>query len=853
MDPDIEGMRNMQQDSSNVLLESMGAGILLCSPACEYVTHTGDYRVEEFNDALMNILKIEKEHLEGRYVSEVFQEKEPSFLSEFQHNVDSRKSHRFEFFSKRVGAYLEVFIMILKDNTVVNAFIDITEKKVSQESLRKRVEGLTRPLGDTSNVKFEDLFDINEIQTIQDAFAEATGVASIITAPDGKPITRQSRFCRLCNSVIRATEKGMKNCMHSDAMLGRVNPDGPLMQPCLSGGLWDGGTSICAGDHHIANWLIGQVLDESVDVEPMLKYAREIGADEEDFRKALSEVNQMPKKHFRDICQALFLIARQLSQLALRNLQQARHITERQKAEEALVQQLNLVRSVIDTSPNAILICDLNGTAIECNYEELALLGYSSKSELIGRNIYQIIAFDDAEVMRRSERLLLELGSIKNVEFKIKDCLGREKLIEASASIVRDSYDVPFYYIIISRDISDRRKAEDELKQAKMTAEVANKVKSEFLANMSHEIRTPMNGIIGMIDLMLSNAEREGQKDSLKLVKLSAHNLLGIINNILDLSKVESGKLELEKKPFLLCDTISATMKIYANQAGQKQIPLTWKISSSVPQRVVGDSVRLNQIIINLIGNAIKFTDTGSISFSVRTESEYEGKALLSFTVKDTGSGIPDDKLKVIFDASARPVSSMTKRYEGSGLGLIISRKLVELMEGSIEAESALGVGSTFRFVVPFDISHEPADAEEKKVAEKQAAAQSKHSILVVEDEAINRRVIVEYLTRLGHTVVQAQNGRMAVEAYEHHPFDMIFMDIQMPEMNGVDATRAIRMRDGGIRKVYITALTAYAMKEDRERFIEAGVDDYITKPIELEELSLAIERYEEAELKRQS
>jgi len=840
-------MKDMQQDSYNVLLESMGAGILLCSPVSDDVKHTGDYRVEEFNDALLNILRMEREHLDSRYFSELFQKKEPSFLSEFLHNTVSGKSHRFEFFSTRINAYLEVFFTFLKDNRIIIAFFNITDRKMSHESLMNRVEGLTHPLGDTSNVKFEDLFDINDIQTIQDAFADATGVASIITAPDGTPITRQSRFCRLCNSIIRATEKGIKNCMHSDAMLGRVNPDGPLMQPCLSGGLWDGGTSICAGEHHIANWLIGQVLDESVDVEPMLKYAREIGVDEEDFRKALSEVNQMPRKQFRNICQFLFLIARQLSQLALRNLQQARHITERQKAEEALVQQLNLVRSVIDTSPNAILICDLEGTAVECNYEELALLGYSSKGELIGRNIFEFITFEDVDLVRQAERQMLELGSIRNVELRIRDVLGRERLMESSASVVRDSHGTPFYYIIISRDISDRRKAEDELKQAKKAAEVANKVKSEFLANMSHEIRTPMNGIIGMIDLMLSNADSEAQKDSLKLVKLSAHNLLGIINNILDLSKVESGKLELEKKPFSLIDTITSTMRIYANQAGQKQLPLTWKISSSVPQRVVGDSVRLNQIIINLIGNAIKFTDSGSITFSVRTESEYEGKALLSFTVKDTGCGIPDDKLKIIFDASAHSVSSMTKRYEGSGLGLIISRKLVELMKGSIEAESTVGVGSTFRFVVPFDISQEPPGEVESKAGEKKAAVSSKLSILVVEDESINRRVIVEYLTRLGHNVVQAQNGRMAVEAYEHHPFDMSFMDIQMPEMNGVDATKAIRMNDGDVRKAYIVALTAYAMKEDRDRFMDAGFDDYITKPIELEELSLAIERYQDA------
>jgi PAS domain S-box-containing protein len=837
----------MEKHASNALLESMGAGLLLCSPVCDDRSQAADYRISEFNDALLGILTTESEQVTDRLVSEVFRQAEPSFLSEFMRCAGSGRSHCFDFFSSRTGRHLETHITVLDDRRIIVAFINITEKKAAQETLRKRVEELTRPVGDISSLRFEDLFDVDEIQSIQDAFADATGVASIITAPDGTPITRQSRFCRLCNSIIRGTEKGLRNCMHSDAVLGSVNPDGPLMRPCFSGGLWDGGTSICAGEHHIANWLIGQVLDDSIDVEPMLEYAREIGADEEDFRKALTEVTQMPRKQFQSVCQFLFLLARQISQLALRNLQQARHITERRKAEETLIQQLSLTRSVIDTTQNAVAICDIDGTIIDCNHMQPLLTGYPSKNDVIGINIFDTVAEECRDLAHQLERMLLELGTVKNMELRIVDYHGKQKLVEVSASVVKDSQGVPVNYIIIARDIGDRKREEEELKVAKKAAEVANKVKSEFLASMSHEIRTPMNGIIGMIDLMLSNADSEHQKDSLKLVKLSAHNLLGIINNILDLSKVESGKLELDRNPFSLSDTIGATMKIFANQAEKRQVMLTWHISSSVPQRVIGDSVRLNQIIINLIGNAIKFTEKGAISFSIRKESQYEGKALISFTVKDTGCGIGADKLGTIFDASSQAASSMTKRYEGSGLGLVISRKLVELMEGSIEAESVLGAGSTFRFVVPFDICEEPVCEGEKKADGRKNLPISERSILVVEDESINRRVIVEYLTKLGHKVVPVQNGRMAVEAYQHHHFDIIFMDIQMPEMNGVDATKAIRQHDGGERKVFIIALTAYAMKEDKERFMAAGVDDYITKPIELEELSLAIERCEKA------
>ena len=219
-------------------------------------------------------------------------------------------------------------------NRMAVFFRDITEQKKSEEALVKRLETLTGPLGDLSDLRFEDLFDLEEVQKIQDAFSEATGVASLITSVDGAPITRPSRFCSLCNDVIRKTEKGVRNCIHSDAVLGQKNPQGPTVQPCLSGGLWDGGASICVGDRHIANWLMGQVLDDEADETEILKYAREIGADEEEFKQALKSVTRMPREKFKKVCDALFQIAKQLSLQALKNIQQAREITRRIRAEE---------------------------------------------------------------------------------------------------------------------------------------------------------------------------------------------------------------------------------------------------------------------------------------------------------------------------------------------------------------------------------------------------------------------------------------------------------------------------------------------------------------------------------------
>ncbi|HYG34317.1 MAG TPA: PAS domain S-box protein, partial [Clostridia bacterium] len=317
--------------------------------------------------------------------------------------------------------------MSFEDQECLCGFIrDISERKQMENALEQRLIALTAPVESTADLRFEDLFDLQELQKIQDAFAAATGVASIITDPNGRPITKPSNFCRLCQEVIRKTEKGLANCYYSDRVIGRSNPNGPTVQPCLSGGLWDGGASIRAGERHIANWLIGQVLDDAPNEETMVAYAREIGANETEFREALRQVTRMPKEQFAKVCQALFLIADQLSRLALQNLQQARSITERKRVEEALRQSERRFSIFMSQLPACVHIKDQEGRIIFANDYLRNLFGWT---DCVGRRFAELLPGDLAETIAAQERKAFEEGLAVS-QTRIEDVQGEERIIE---------------------------------------------------------------------------------------------------------------------------------------------------------------------------------------------------------------------------------------------------------------------------------------------------------------------------------------------------------------------------------------------------------------------------------------
>jgi PAS domain S-box-containing protein len=653
----------------------------------------------------------------------------------------------------------------------------------------------------------------------------------------------------------------------------------------------------------------------------------------------------------------------------------------------ALALQRTLLRTLMDNLPDYIFVKDAQSRFLLTNAAHLAVLGRKSLEEVVGKTDFAFFPREAAEQYYADEQELVRSG--KPLLNRVEQAIGPDEKRQWVLTVkvpVRDAAGAVVGLVGICRDITAFREAEEALARAKEAAEAANRAKSEFLANMSHEIRTPMNAILGLTDLTLGTRLTAEQREYLAIVKASADSLLALINDILDFSKIEAGKLELDVAAFDLRDHVGNTMKALVLRAEQKGLELAFRVAPEVPGSVAGDPGRLRQVIVNLVGNAVKFTERGQIVVEVQRESQTPEEVVLHFSVADTGVGIPEEKKQLIFQAFVQADSSATRRYGGTGLGLAISAQLVELMQGRIWVESELGKGSTFHFTARFGLpaalpAQLPAldadallglpvmvvddnavnrhilqelltnwrmrpvlvgDGPAALAALKQAATAGERvplvlldghmpdmdgfttaahirqapelaetllimltsagtpgdagrcrelgidaylmkpikqselldailttlgrapqfaeapsggtaspgegpqglRILLAEDNAVNQLLMSRLLEKSRHTVTLVDTGHAAVAAFGQHPFDLLLMDVQMPEMDGLEATALIRRHEQASgRHVPIVIMTAYAMKGDRERCLAAGADGYISKPIRAEELFAAIAR----------
>jgi len=518
-----------------------------------------------------------------------------------------------------------------------------------------------------------------------------------------------------------------------------------------------------------------------------------------------------------------------------------RDISRRKGVEEALADETEVLYLLMDNTQDSIYFKDAANRFTRINRAHAHALGISEPEQALGKTDFDFLSRECAQATFADEQQIMHTGRplVGKME-RIRRSDGTTTWYSTTKVLFYDSRRSVAGTLGVSRDITELKRAEEELKAAKEAAEVASRAKSDFLASMSHEIRTPMNGIIGMTDLIFDTELTSDQRECLRMVKVSAESLLTIINDILDFSKIEAGKLDLDSTEFDLSDSLTESLRMLAVRADQKGLELLCDVQTEVPEIVHGDPTRLRQIITNLVGNAIKFTESGEIRLRVEPLSFEGGMIELHFTVVDTGIGIPSEKQAAIFEAFSQGDNSTARRYGGTGLGLTICRRLVEMMGGRIWVRSEVGQGSQFHFTVCLGVG-----ATRKATLLASEPSLLGLPVLIVDDNAASRQILERTLRYWGTEPTSADSGAAAVAALQRakatgHPYTLLITDFHMPEMDGFDLVQQIKERPE-LSGPAILLLTSAGQRGDAARCRELGVSAYLVKPVGPSELRIAI------------
>jgi PAS domain S-box-containing protein len=509
-------------------------------------------------------------------------------------------------------------------------------------------------------------------------------------------------------------------------------------------------------------------------------------------------------------------------------------VTERKKAEAELNHKTSLLASLINSTPDLVFIKDLKGVYLGCNPAFGAFVG-KTVEEIVGRTDFDLFDLEVAKFFREQDELMFSVGKPRRNDEWVTFPDGRQMLLDTLKAPLVDQQGAFYGLLGMSRDITERFQLEEELRRSKDEAERANATKSAFLANMSHEIRTPLNGLMGMMQLLKRTRLDSLQQQYADMAIRAGRRLTQLLSDILDLSRIEANRMSIAHTVFVLNDVLDSLRETFDPLTLDKNVSLVVNPEPGLPEKLVGDEVRLRQILFNLVGNALKFSLQGEVRVDISLLTPVSPTcARLLFMISDQGVGIPDDQIGLICNAFTQVEDSYTRKQQGAGLGLAITKRLVELMRGALTFDSEEGKGATVYLSLPMDL---PESLPLEKPMPLLAPPKSKKTfaILLVEDDMTSQFSIKYMLEFVGHKVDCAWDGKEALDLVARRPYDLILMDVQLPGMDGIQTMRRIREMEAGKRRTPIIAVTAYAMGGDRERLLDVGMDEHIPKPIEIE------------------